>query len=157
MARAGVTVDTRIGVAMPGRLALARDETIITRHLYPQIMTSWGRLHHLSRSALPTESYHGGGRPAPRSPASRHGRTKAAGEALCLTDALIASSGAADRALADHAARREPFGRMTFAHGQKLGLVVDSGDGEASDDSYAKYGRDAYVLLRDQGKPPSWS
>jgi 2-polyprenyl-6-methoxyphenol hydroxylase-like FAD-dependent oxidoreductase len=54
---AGITIDDRIGVPVPGRVTLARDGTVLQESVLPQILTAWGRLYHLLKAALPAELY----------------------------------------------------------------------------------------------------
>lgn len=54
---AGLTIDDQIGVAVPGRVTLARDGSLLQESALPQILTAWGRLYHLLKAALPAELY----------------------------------------------------------------------------------------------------
>lgn len=54
---AGVTIDDKIGVPVPGRITLGRDGNPIQESALPQILTAWGRLYHLLKTALPAERY----------------------------------------------------------------------------------------------------
>jgi 2-polyprenyl-6-methoxyphenol hydroxylase-like FAD-dependent oxidoreductase len=58
--RAGARVDATLGVAVPGRVAVARDGGTVGTLELPQILTAWGRLYHLLKDALPAERYHFG-------------------------------------------------------------------------------------------------
>lgn len=58
--RSGVTSELEVGVRVPGRVAVGRDGAIIGRYDFPQVLTSWGRLHTLLREALPTGCHVGG-------------------------------------------------------------------------------------------------
>ncbi len=55
--RCGVLVDETLGVRVESRVVLAQDGAELARESYSQILTSWGRLHHLLLMALPTSSY----------------------------------------------------------------------------------------------------
>ena len=57
MAHAGLPVDGSIGVRVEQRITLARDGTRLGCQTLPQVMTSWGRLHHLLKSAFPADRY----------------------------------------------------------------------------------------------------
>lgn len=54
---AGLTIDDRIGVPVPGRVTLNRDGSVAQESALPQILTAWGRLYHLLKAALPAELY----------------------------------------------------------------------------------------------------
>jgi 2-polyprenyl-6-methoxyphenol hydroxylase-like FAD-dependent oxidoreductase len=58
--RAGVDVDAKIGVRVPGRRVLDRMGNITGELALDQILTSWGRLYGLLRAALPPADYHHG-------------------------------------------------------------------------------------------------
>lgn len=54
---AGITVDDKIGVPVPGRVTLGRDGSVLQESALPQILTAWGRLYHLLKAALPAQLY----------------------------------------------------------------------------------------------------
>jgi len=54
---AGLTIDDKIGVPVPGRVTLGRDGQVLQESALPQILTAWGRLYHLLKAALPAELY----------------------------------------------------------------------------------------------------
>ncbi|QDO97582.1 FAD-dependent oxidoreductase [Ferrovibrio terrae] len=54
---AGLTVDDKIGVPVPGRITLGRDGQVLQESTLPQILTAWGRLYHLLKAALPADLY----------------------------------------------------------------------------------------------------
>ncbi len=54
---AGLTIDDRIGVPVPGRVTLGHDGLVLQESALPQILTAWGRLYHLLKAALPAELY----------------------------------------------------------------------------------------------------
>jgi 2-polyprenyl-6-methoxyphenol hydroxylase-like FAD-dependent oxidoreductase len=58
--RAGARVDETLGVAVPGRVAVACDGSTLAKLELPQILTAWGRLYHLLKGALPPERCHFG-------------------------------------------------------------------------------------------------
>ena len=58
--KAGVTIDTTIGVEVPSRVTLGRGGDIVGERPRRQILTSWGRLYRLLRDALPHDRYHAG-------------------------------------------------------------------------------------------------
>ena len=58
--RAGVDIDARIGVRVPGRRVLDRTGNIVGELPLDQILTSWGHLYGLLRAALPPADYHHG-------------------------------------------------------------------------------------------------
>lgn len=55
--RAGCKVDDTLGVAVPGRVTLARDGSLEAERPLPQVLTAWGRLYHLLKEAFPPERY----------------------------------------------------------------------------------------------------
>jgi 2-polyprenyl-6-methoxyphenol hydroxylase-like FAD-dependent oxidoreductase len=54
---AGLTIDDKIGVPVPGRVTLGRDGQPLQHSALPQILTAWGRLYHLLKAALPGDLY----------------------------------------------------------------------------------------------------
>lgn len=54
---AGLTIDDKIGVPVPGRVTLDRDGRVVQESVLPQILTAWGRLYHLLKAALPADLY----------------------------------------------------------------------------------------------------
>jgi 2-polyprenyl-6-methoxyphenol hydroxylase-like FAD-dependent oxidoreductase len=54
---AGLTIDDKIGVPVPGRVTLGRDGRTVQESALPQILTAWGRLYHLLKAALPADLY----------------------------------------------------------------------------------------------------
>lgn len=54
---AGLTIDDKIGVPVPGRVTLGRDGSVVRESELPQILTAWGRLYHLLKAALPADLY----------------------------------------------------------------------------------------------------
>lgn len=58
LTKAGIVVDASIGVRVDERVTLGPDGLRVgARHL-PQVLTAWGRLYHVLRSAFPPERYH---------------------------------------------------------------------------------------------------
>lgn len=57
---AGAVVDPTVGISIEQRIVLGMDGSIIARHRYPQIFTSWGRLYRLLKDAFPSERYFSG-------------------------------------------------------------------------------------------------
>ena len=55
--RAGCVVDETLGVAVPGRVTLARDGSLEAERPLPQVLTAWGRLYHLLKQAFPADRY----------------------------------------------------------------------------------------------------
>ncbi|NEU97106.1 FAD binding domain-containing protein [Bradyrhizobium uaiense] len=61
LARAGIDTEAAaVGVAVPGRRVLDRTGRIEGERALRQVLTSWGHLYGLLRTAFPTESYHHG-------------------------------------------------------------------------------------------------
>src|SRR5262245_50480471 len=56
----GIAIDDSLGNMIAGRRAVRPDGSLIADHPLPQLVTSWGRLHHVLRNALPRERYEGG-------------------------------------------------------------------------------------------------
>ncbi|PJI40905.1 FAD binding domain-containing protein [Ferrovibrio sp.] len=54
---AGLTIDDKIGVPVPGRVTLGRNGAVLQESTLPQILTAWGRLYHLLKAALPADLY----------------------------------------------------------------------------------------------------
>jgi 2-polyprenyl-6-methoxyphenol hydroxylase-like FAD-dependent oxidoreductase len=55
--RMGVPVDPPIGVQVSGRVTLGRDGAVIGTRPHPQILTAWGRLYSLLKTAFPSARY----------------------------------------------------------------------------------------------------
>jgi 2-polyprenyl-6-methoxyphenol hydroxylase-like FAD-dependent oxidoreductase len=55
--RAGAKVDDSLGVRVTSRVALDADGKVASALVMPQILTSWSRLYHLLREALPAQHY----------------------------------------------------------------------------------------------------
>jgi 2-polyprenyl-6-methoxyphenol hydroxylase-like FAD-dependent oxidoreductase len=60
MQAAGVRIDETIGVKVESRVTLAQDGSIDSERPLPQILTAWGKMYHVLRSALPAQHYHSG-------------------------------------------------------------------------------------------------
>lgn len=58
--RAGIPIDDTLGVQVQSRVALHADGTVAATNALPQLLTSWGRLYHLLRQALPAGLYRHG-------------------------------------------------------------------------------------------------
>ena len=58
--RAGLSAHEPLGVAVQGRVVLARDGSTLQRLAMPQILTSWSRLWALLKDLLPLDCYVGG-------------------------------------------------------------------------------------------------
>jgi 2-polyprenyl-6-methoxyphenol hydroxylase-like FAD-dependent oxidoreductase len=57
---AGVRIDETIGVKVESRVTLALDGSVISERPLPQILTAWGKMYHVLRSALPAQNYQSG-------------------------------------------------------------------------------------------------
>jgi 2-polyprenyl-6-methoxyphenol hydroxylase-like FAD-dependent oxidoreductase len=55
--RAGARIDDTLGVHVTSRVALSADGSLACSLTMPQILTSWSRLYHLLREALPAKHY----------------------------------------------------------------------------------------------------
>ena len=60
LARAGVTVDTTLGVQVDSRVALDASGAVVARLAMPQVLTSWSRLYALLSAAFPAARCHRG-------------------------------------------------------------------------------------------------
>lgn len=60
LARAGADPAAELGVAVPGRIAFARDGSTIGERALPQVLTSWSRLYGLLEAAFPAGRVHRG-------------------------------------------------------------------------------------------------
>ena len=60
LARCGIPVDAGLGVEVSSRVVLDRHGQVVDRYVLKQLMTSWGRVYGLLKSALPDEAYHAG-------------------------------------------------------------------------------------------------
>lgn len=49
---------SRLGVEITDRIAIDQEDRVIERLTYPQIVTSWDKLHHLMRTMIPSEDHH---------------------------------------------------------------------------------------------------
>jgi 2-polyprenyl-6-methoxyphenol hydroxylase-like FAD-dependent oxidoreductase len=58
--RAGVTVDSTIGVEVFSRVTFARDGGVVGERPLRQVVTGWGRLYRLLLEVFPREQYHAG-------------------------------------------------------------------------------------------------
>ena len=58
--RAGISIDDTLGVQVQSRVALGADGAVAATMELPQLLTSWSRLYHLLREALPAERYRHG-------------------------------------------------------------------------------------------------
>lgn len=56
--RIGIAIDDGIGVEIPGRVAFARDGSVLGTLPVAQCLTTWGRLHTLLLAAFPAARYH---------------------------------------------------------------------------------------------------
>ncbi|MGF6781406.1 FAD binding domain-containing protein [Paraburkholderia sp. GAS334] len=57
LVESGVDV-SRLGVEITDRIAIDQKDRVIDRVIYPQIVTSWDKLHHLMRTMIPSENHH---------------------------------------------------------------------------------------------------
>src|SRR5579863_2221202 len=49
---------SRLGVEITDRIAIDREDRVIERLIYPQVVTSWDKLHHIMRARIPSEHHH---------------------------------------------------------------------------------------------------
>lgn len=57
---AGVVIDDTIGIAVKERVTLRLDGTVELKQPMPQVLTAWGRLYSVLKSAFPEDRYHNG-------------------------------------------------------------------------------------------------
>ena len=60
LSAAGIAADESLGVTVAQRVTLAQDGSIAGKRELPQLLTAWGRLYHVLRSAFPDARYHNG-------------------------------------------------------------------------------------------------
>lgn len=60
LSAAGIAADDSLGVTVAQRVTLAQDGSIADKRELPQLLTAWGRLYHVLRSAFPDGRYHNG-------------------------------------------------------------------------------------------------
>lgn len=60
LSAAGIAADDSLGVTVAQRVTLAQDGSIVGKRDLPQLLTAWGRLYHILRSAFPDARYHNG-------------------------------------------------------------------------------------------------
>lgn len=57
---AGVSIDDTIGISVQERVTLNLDGSVQRKQPLPQILTAWGRLYSVLKSAFPEDRYHNG-------------------------------------------------------------------------------------------------
>jgi 2-polyprenyl-6-methoxyphenol hydroxylase-like FAD-dependent oxidoreductase len=60
LAAMGLPTDDAIGVSVQERITLAQDGSVLGRRAMPQVLTAWGRLYSILKSAFPADRYHNG-------------------------------------------------------------------------------------------------
>lgn len=60
LAMAGVSIDDTIGISVQERVTLNLDGSVQRKQPLPQILTAWGRLYSVLKSAFPEHRYHNG-------------------------------------------------------------------------------------------------
>lgn len=60
LAMAGVSIDDTIGISVQERVTLNLDGSVQRKQPLPQILTAWGRLYSVLKSAFPEDRYHNG-------------------------------------------------------------------------------------------------
>ncbi len=60
LAMAGVSIDDTIGISVQERVTLNLDGSVQRKQPLPQILTAWGRLYSVLKSAFPKDRYHNG-------------------------------------------------------------------------------------------------
>src|SRR5260370_18166625 len=49
---------SQLGVEITARIAIDQQDRVIDQLTYPQVVTSWDKLHHLMRTMIPSEHHH---------------------------------------------------------------------------------------------------
>jgi 2-polyprenyl-6-methoxyphenol hydroxylase-like FAD-dependent oxidoreductase len=60
LSRCGIAAHDNVGVTVQQRVVLGRDGSVVGELEVPQLLTSWGRMYRLLRSALPEDCYQNG-------------------------------------------------------------------------------------------------
>ena len=107
--RAGIAIDDTLGVAVQSRVALDADGALAATLALPQLLTSWGRLYHLLRQALPAERYRHGVTVQRIAQDAREVRVSCADGAEFRGDLLVASDGLRSAVRAQFAPEAQPF------------------------------------------------
>lgn len=107
--RAGVSIDDTLGVQVQSRVALDADGSVAATRELPQLLTSWGRLYHLLREALPAERYRCGVTVQQVTQTDDQVQVICADGSTVAGDMLVASDGLRSLVRAQFAPHAQPF------------------------------------------------
>ena len=107
--QAGIAIDDTLGVQVQSRVALNADGSVSAATELPQLLTSWGRLYHLLRQALPAERYRHGVTVQHVSQDDSGVEVQCADGTLLSGDMLVASDGLRSVVRAQFAPAAQPF------------------------------------------------
>jgi 2-polyprenyl-6-methoxyphenol hydroxylase-like FAD-dependent oxidoreductase len=107
--QSGVRIDDTLGVQVQSRIALAADGSVAAATALPQLLTSWSRLYHLLREALPAERYRHGVTVRQVSQDARQVQVQCADGMQFSGDMLVASDGLRSVVRAQFAPDAQPF------------------------------------------------
>jgi 2-polyprenyl-6-methoxyphenol hydroxylase-like FAD-dependent oxidoreductase len=107
--RAGIGIDDTLGVQVQSRVALDADGSVAATRELPQLLTSWGRLYHLLREALPAERYRCGVTVQHVAQEDGQVQVQCADGSTVAGDMLVASDGLRSVVRAQFAPQAQPF------------------------------------------------
>ena len=107
--QAGIAIDDTLGVQVQSRVALNADGSVVAATELPQLLTSWGRLYHLLRQALPAERYRHGVTVQQVSQDDDQVQVQCADGTRLSGDMLVASDGLRSVVRAQFAPDAQPF------------------------------------------------
>ena len=107
--RAGIRIDDTLGVQVQSRVALGADGAVAATMELPQLLTSWSRLYHLLRGALPAERYRHGVTVQRVTQNSEAVQVHCADGSMVAGDMLVASDGLRSVVRTQFAPEAQPF------------------------------------------------
>lgn len=107
--RAGIQIDDSLGVPVQSRIAINADGTVAATNALPQLLTSWSRLYHLLRNALPAERYRHGVTVRRVTQENGQVQVECADGTRFSGDMLVASDGLRSVVRAQYAPQAQPF------------------------------------------------
>nr|WP_314623481.1 FAD-dependent monooxygenase [uncultured Noviherbaspirillum sp.] len=107
--RAGIPIDDTLGVQVQSRVALNADGSVAATNALPQLLTSWGRLYHLLRQALPAALYRHGTTVQRVTQENDRVQVHCADGSTVDGDMLVASDGLRSVVRAQFAPHAQPF------------------------------------------------
>ena len=106
---AGIPIDDSLGVQVRSRVALDADGSVAATRELPQLLTSWSRLYHLLREALPVERYRCGVTVERVAQEGGQVQVQCADGSTVSGDMLVASDGLRSVVRAQFAPHAQPF------------------------------------------------